>query len=86
LTLLQQVPISPQPPSRFKAVLTDAQYSDLVATIERARGVIDAGVIWNVNSTARGGGVAELLQSLVGYARASIVAGASSPASRTSSR
>ena len=69
MTLLQQVPISPQPPSRFKAVLTDAQYSDLVATIERARGVIHAGVIWNVNSTARGGGVAELLQSLVGYAR-----------------
>lgn len=27
------------------------------------------GVIWNVNSTARGGGVAELLQSVVAYAR-----------------
>jgi trehalose synthase len=26
-------------------------------------------VVWNVNSTARGGGVAELLQSLVAYAR-----------------
>lgn len=26
-------------------------------------------VVWNVNSTARGGGVAELLNSLVPYAR-----------------
>jgi trehalose synthase len=40
-----------------------------VATIERARGVIGSRVIWNVNSTARGGGVAELLQSLVAYVR-----------------
>jgi trehalose synthase len=69
LTLLHEVPIAAQPPARFKAVLTEAQYSDLVATIERARGMIDARVIWNVNSTARGGGVAELLQSLVAYVR-----------------
>src|ERR671920_595297 len=26
-------------------------------------------VVWNVNSTARGGGVAEMLRSLIGYAR-----------------
>jgi len=50
-------------------VLTEAQWSDLLATIERARRMIDARVIWNVNSTARGGGVAELLQSLVAYVR-----------------
>ena len=66
---MQEVPIAAQPPERFKAVLTDAQWSDLLATIERARRVIDARVIWNVNSTARGGGVAELLQSLVAYVR-----------------
>ena len=69
LTPLQEVPIAAQPPARFKAVLSEAQYSDLLATIERARGMIDARVIWNVNSTARGGGVAELLQSLVAYVR-----------------
>lgn len=69
LTRLHEVPIAAQPPARFEAVLTEAQYSDLRATIERARGMIDARVIWNVNSTARGGGVAELLQSLVAYVR-----------------
>src|SRR5215218_2982507 len=66
---LQEVHIAPQPPSRFEDVLTDAQYGELVATIERARRVIGPRVIWNVNSTARGGGVAELLQSLVAYVR-----------------
>jgi trehalose synthase len=31
------------------------------------------GVIWNVNSTARGGGVAELLQSVVAYSRGATI-------------
>jgi trehalose synthase len=66
---LQEVPIAAHPPARFKAVLTEAQWSDLLATIQRARAMIDARAIWNVNSTARGGGVAELLQSLVAYVR-----------------
>jgi len=69
LTALQEVSIAAQPPARFKAVLTKAQYSDLLATIGRARQMIAARAIWNVNSTARGGGVAELLQSLVAYVR-----------------
>ncbi len=66
---LEEVPIAAQPPARFQAVLTGAQWSDLLATIERARTMIDARVIWNINSTARGGGVAELLQTLVAYVR-----------------
>ena len=66
---MQEVPIAARSPDRFRAVLTEAQWSDLLATIERARGMIDARAIWNVNSTARGGGVAELLQSLVAYVR-----------------
>jgi trehalose synthase len=66
---MHEVPIAAQAPARFKAVLTEAQWSDLLATIERARSMIDSRVIWNVNSTARGGGVAELLQSLVAYVR-----------------
>ena len=48
---------------------TSAQYQALLDTIEQARGVIDARVVWNINSTARGGGVAELLQSLIAYGR-----------------
>jgi trehalose synthase len=66
---VQDVPIAAQSPARLQPVLTEAQWSELVSTIERARDVIDARVIWNVNSTARGGGVAELLHSLVPYIR-----------------
>jgi len=69
LTQLQEVRIAARPPARFKAVLSEAQYSGLLAEIERAHAIIGARVIWNVNSTARGGGVAELLQSLVAYVR-----------------
>ena len=68
MTLLD-VPIAPQPFTRFRGVLDDAQYQALLDTIEQARRVIDARVVWNINSTARGGGVAELLQSLIAYGR-----------------
>ena len=34
---------------------------------------LGGGVIWNINSTARGGGVAELLQSVVAYSRGASV-------------
>jgi len=38
-------------------------------TIARGRELLDGRTFWNVNSTARGGGVAEMLRSLIGYAR-----------------
>ena len=36
-------------------------------TIARGRELLGERTLWNVNSTARGGGVAEMLQSLLGY-------------------
>jgi trehalose synthase len=41
----------------------------LERTIEEGRRLLDGRVVWNVNSTAKGGGVVELLRPLVGYAR-----------------
>jgi trehalose synthase len=38
-------------------------------SVERVLQRIGSGAVWNVNSTARGGGVAELLRSIVAYAR-----------------
>ena len=38
-------------------------------TVARGRELLDGRTLWNVNSTPRGGGVAEMLQSLVGYVR-----------------
>ena len=63
------VPVAPLPAARFAEILSP----DALARFER---VVDEGselfagrVLWNVNSTARGGGVAELLTSLVAYVR-----------------
>ena len=41
----------------------------MLRTVRRGREVFDGRVVWNVNSTARGGGVAEMLVSLLAYAR-----------------
>src|SRR2546430_2740487 len=65
---LQEVPVAALPPERFRALLGDA-YGEVDSAIETARRLLTGRVIWHVNSTARGGGVAEMLQSLLAYAR-----------------
>jgi trehalose synthase len=65
---LTHVPVAPLPPERFRELLGD-RYSELEEVIERSREVFAGRAVWHVNSTARGGGVAELLQSLLAYAR-----------------
>ncbi len=54
---------------RFESVLPSDRYEAVRAAVERARQLLDGRVVWNVNSTARGGGVAEMLISLLAYAR-----------------
>ncbi len=66
---LKQVAVPALSPSRFAEVLDEAAYASLQGLIERAVPALHGRVIWNVNSTARGGGVVELLRSLLGYAR-----------------
>jgi trehalose synthase len=64
-----EVPVSSMSPERFRAVLPEERFEQFVVGLEEGRQLLDGRVVWNVNSTARGGGVAELLQSLVAYAR-----------------
>jgi trehalose synthase len=66
---LEQVPVAPVPPDRFREVLLPEQAEELERTIARGRALLEHRVIWNVNSTARGGGVAEMLASLLAYTR-----------------
>ncbi len=65
---LIHVPVAPLPPERFRELLGD-RYEEVAEGIRRARGVFAGRAVWHVNSTGRGGGVAELLQSLLAYAR-----------------
>jgi trehalose synthase len=65
---LTHVPVAPLPPERFRELLGD-RYGELEEVIARAQEVFAGRAVWHVNSTARGGGVAELLQSLLAYSR-----------------
>src|SRR6266542_3377057 len=66
---LSVVPVTPQPLERFAAILDTDQYHRFVAAAEGARELLVGRVVWNVNSTALGGGVVEMLRSLLPFAR-----------------
>ena len=66
---LSEVAVSPLPLERFRDVLDDDGYRDLLALAARAQQLLDGRVVWCVNSTAHGGGVAEMLRSLLAYTR-----------------
>ena len=70
MSTLHEVELGAATLERFQSVLTQEQWERLQRAAERARRDFEGRVIWNVNSTARGGGVAELLSSLVPYSRA----------------
>lgn len=66
---MQKVTVGILDPSRFETVLPPERYADLVGGIERAGELLKGRRVWNINSTAKGGGVAEMLRSLIAYAR-----------------
>jgi trehalose synthase len=68
LAALDFVPIAAQPPERFRPLLGDS-YREIEEAAERGRRVLNGRTIWHVNSTASGGGVVELLYSLLPYVR-----------------
>lgn len=68
MAALTQVPVAPASPERFRALLGDG-YAAVEEAISVAEQTLAGRVIWHVNSTAAGGGVAEMLQSLLAYAR-----------------
>ena len=69
MTALTHVPVGALQLERFESVLPPEDYERMQRTVQRGREVFDGRVVWNVNSTARGGGVAEMLVSLLAYAR-----------------
>jgi len=66
---LKEVQLAALSPERFAEVISQEEGADLQETIARARELLGGRVVWNVNSTMRGGGVAEMLGSLIAYAR-----------------
>jgi trehalose synthase len=66
---IEDVPVTPLPPERFRDVLSPEGLAQFERTIAGGRRLLGSRVLWSVNSTARGGGVAEMLRSLIGYAQ-----------------
>jgi trehalose synthase len=66
---LTLVPLKASDVEQFSTVLTADQMQRLRKDIARALRIVDGRVVWNVNSTAKGGGVAEMLGTLLPYAR-----------------
>jgi trehalose synthase len=67
MSRLEHVAIAALPIERFAEVLDPPAYAAWLALGERARRLLADRVVWCVNSTAQGGGVAEMLHSLLAY-------------------
>lgn len=65
---IESVDIGTFPLDRFESVLDEERMQEIREGAERAREVLGDHTIWHVNSTARGGGVAEMLIALLPYA------------------
>jgi trehalose synthase len=65
----QEVTIEPISTRRFESVLSTAEFTAAMETGAAMRERMQGRVFWNVNTTAVGGGVAEMLQSLLRYSR-----------------
>src|SRR5271166_7154206 len=65
---LEEVTVTPLDPERLRTVLTLDALKAFEHTLTRGRELLESRTFWNVNSTAQGGGVAEMLRSLIGYA------------------
>src|SRR5439155_16843034 len=63
-----EVEIHPLDPDAFRSVLSERRFEELEEARARVGDVFDGRTLWNVNPTARGGGVAEMLASLLASA------------------
>ncbi len=67
MSLVRAVDVPRLPVSRLEPVIGAARYAKLALAADQVRPVLAGSAIWNINSTAAGGGVAEMLEVLVGY-------------------
>jgi trehalose synthase len=69
VSLLASVEVPCRPAAWLAPIIGGERYQRLLEGAEEFRGRLGRRTVWNVNSTATGGGVAEMLQVLVGYTR-----------------
>ena len=64
---VHEVPVPTLALGRLRPLIGDRRFAELEMAAEDTRAALAGTTVWNVNSTATGGGVAEMLQVLVGY-------------------
>jgi trehalose synthase len=64
-----EIAVTTRDPDWFRDVLPPGRFEEFRRKAQEARALLGGRAVWNVNSTAKGGGVVELLRPLVGYAR-----------------
>lgn len=69
MAALREVDVPALSLTRLAPVIGPDRHAALVDAARRTRRRLGDRVVWNVNSTASGGGVAEMLQVIVGYTR-----------------
>ena len=66
---MREVRIDPVSLERLARLLDAERAERLESNVVLARRILDGRVVWNVNATASGGGVAEMLTTLLAYSR-----------------
>src|SRR5512141_3412979 len=66
---MREVRIDPVSLNRLARLLDAERAGRLNSNVALARRTLDGRVVWNVNATASGGGVAEMLTTLLAYSR-----------------
>jgi trehalose synthase len=70
---MREVEIDAIAVDRLASLLRSDRAEQLAAHAATARRLLDGRTVWNLNATATGGGVAEMLQSLLAYCRGALV-------------
>lgn len=66
---LTEVKLGTSPVSQYRPLLGEAAWQSFSESMAQLARAVHGKVVWNVNSTAHGGGVAELLAALIPYDR-----------------
>ena len=66
---LREIAVAPLSAAALRPLIGDERHARLEAAAVTTRDLLGGRIVWNVNSTASGGGVAEMLHVLVGYIR-----------------
>jgi trehalose synthase len=69
MSTMEEVVVQPLPFDRLATLLPAERAQRLMDAAERARATFGDRVVWHVNATAHGGGVAEMLQTLLAYGK-----------------